>query len=111
MYCEWLKQRLHATANQKAPSAETNDDRDQRTATADLNPTQKWYTIPYIRTVSEGTGRMLAKYGIRVAHKPTKTLCSQLMLAKGPLKDDEKSGVAYRVNCEECSSYYVGETW
>ncbi len=34
---------------------------DQRTATADDNPTQKWHTIPYIRIVSEGTGRMLAK--------------------------------------------------
>ncbi len=83
---------------------------DQRTATADGNPTQKWHTIPYIRTVSEGTRRMLAKYGIRVAHKPTKTLRSQLMLAKDPLKDEEKSGVVCRVNCEECSSYYVGET-
>ncbi len=32
------------------------------------------------------------------------------MLAKDPLKDEEKSGVLYRVNCEECSSYNVGET-
>ncbi len=32
------------------------------------------------------------------------------MLAKDPLKDEENSGVVYRVNCEECSSYYVGET-
>ncbi len=77
---------------------------------SDGNPTQKWNTIPYNRTVSEGTGRMLAKYGIRVAYKPTKTLSCQLMLAKGPLKDEEKSGVVYRVNCEECGSYYVGET-
>ncbi len=53
---------------------------------------------------------MLAKYGIRVAHKPTKTLRSQLMLAKDPLKDGKKSGVVYLVNCEEYSSYYVGET-
>ncbi len=74
---------------------------DQRTATADGNPTQKWHTIPYIRTVSEGTGRMLAKYGIGVAHKPTKTLRNQLMLSKDPLKDEKKSGVVYRVNCEE----------
>ncbi len=46
---------------------------------------------------------MLSKYGIRVTHKPT-DLC-----AKDPLKDEEKSGVVYRVNCEECSSLYVGE--
>ncbi len=83
---------------------------DQMTITADGNPTQEWHTIPYIRTVSEGIGRMLAKYGIRVAHKPTKTLRSQLMLAKDPLKDEEKSVVVHRVNCEECSSYYIGET-
>ncbi len=31
------------------------------------------------------------------------------MLAKDPLKDEEKSGVVYGVNCEGCSSYYVGE--
>ncbi len=80
---------------------------DQRTATADGSPTQKWHTIPYTRTVLEGTGRMLAKYGIRVAHKPTKTLRNRFMLAKDQLEDEEKSDVVYRVNCEECSSYYV----
>ncbi len=37
---------------------------DQRVATADGNPTQNWHTIPYIRTVSEGTRRMLEKNGI-----------------------------------------------
>ncbi len=72
---------------------------------ADGNPTLKWPTILYIRTASEGSGCMLAKYGIRVAHKPTKQLRSQLMLAKDPLKDEEKSGVVYRVNSEECRSY------
>ncbi len=80
---------------------------DQRTATADDIPTQKWHTIQNIRAVSDGTGRMLAKYGIRAARKSTKALRNQLMLAKDPLKDEEKSGVVY---CEECSSYYVGGT-
>ncbi len=61
---------------------------DQRTATGDGNLTQKWHTIPYIRTVSKGTGRIVAKYVIRVAHKPTKRLRIQLMLAKDPLKDE-----------------------
>ncbi len=41
---------------------------DQRTATADGNPTQKWHTIPYILTVLQDTGRMLAMSGIQVAH-------------------------------------------
>ncbi len=59
----------------------------QRAATADGNPTQKWHTIPYIRTVSGGTGCMLAKYGIQVAHKPTRPLRNQFMLEKDPLKD------------------------
>ncbi len=56
----------------KNPQQKPMTTEDQRAATADDNPMQKWHTIPYIRTVSEGTGRMLAKYGIRVAHKQTK---------------------------------------
>ncbi len=95
--------------NRRHPQTRPMTTEDQRTATADGNPTQKRHTIPYIRSVSEGTGRMLAKYGITVAHKQTKTPRSQLMLAKDPLKDEEKSDVVYRVNCEDCSSYYVGD--
>ncbi len=70
-------------------------------------PSYLYNPTPYIRTILEGTGHMLAKYGIRVAHKPTKTLRNQPMLAKDQLKDEEKPGVVYRVNCEESNSYYV----
>ncbi len=52
---------------------------DQRTAPADGNPTQKWQTIPYILTVLQATGRMLAMSGIPAAHVQRKTLRGQLM--------------------------------
>ncbi len=74
--------------------------RTMATTIANGNPTLKWHTILYTRTASEGSGCMLAKYGIRVTHKLTKQLRSQLMLAKDLLKDEEKSGVMYHVNSE-----------
>ncbi len=52
---------------------------------------------------------MLAKYGIRVVHQQTNS-AQPAHARKGPVKDEEKSGVVNRVNCEECSSYYFGET-
>ncbi len=35
--------------------------------------------------------------------------CGVLFLGRVALFAGEKSDVVYRVNCEECSSYYVGE--
>ncbi len=83
---------------------------DQRTATADGNPTHKWVTIPYILTVLQATGRMLGKSGIPVAHVQRKTLHDQLMQQHDPLNDEGKLNVVYHLHCGECSSYYVGQT-
>ncbi len=102
---ECLQQGLHPKTYRKAPSNETNEGRRRPN---DGNPKQKWHTIPYIRTVSECTRRMLAMYGIRVTHRPTKN--REMMKPKDTLMNEEKLGVLCRLDCEECSSFYAGET-
>ncbi len=103
---ECLQQGLHPKTYRKAPSTETDEG---WRISNDGNPTQKWHTIRYIRTVSECTRRMLAMYGIRVTRKPTKY--REMMKPKDTLMDEEKLGVLCRLDCEECSSFYVGETF
>ncbi len=67
-------------------------------------------SIPYIKGVSEGTARILSRYGIQVGHKPCGTLQQLLMQPKDPLPHSLRSDVVYRVGCKGCSPYYVGET-
>ncbi len=90
--------RRHTGKNLQPKTMSTKEG--QRTSTAHSNSTENWYTTLYVQAVSEGTGCRLSKYGIRVAHKQTKTLRSQLMQSKNPLKVEEKSGVVLYLSSE-----------
>jgi len=94
----FVRRYIKQTNPRQQPRSLQNDDK------------SKWRSIPYINTVSEATARILAPYGIKVAHKPTSTLRGQLMKPKTPLEASEKSAVVYRINCKKCVTNYVGET-
>ena len=66
--------------------------------------------IPYISGVSEGTSRLLAPYGIRIAHKPNGTTRNLLSYPKDKVPHMEQAEVVYRINCKDCPAHYTGET-
>ncbi len=70
----------------------------------------KWRALPYIAKVSEATARILAPFGIKVAHRPSQTIGNKLIRPKNALQETEKSNGVYRIDCDECDCYYVGET-
>ncbi|BHF71376.1 hypothetical protein SprV_0401443400 [Sparganum proliferum] len=81
--------------------------RDERPNRTD---TKVWRALPYVKNVSEAVGRLLAPFGIGVAHRPEATIRRQLMKPKDPLPRQETSGVVYRIWCSCGESNYVGET-
>ena len=70
----------------------------------------KTVTIPYIKTISEMTARLLRPQGIRVAHKPVATIRTLTSKPKTPIDPSEKHNVIYMVPCNDCPKRYVGQT-
>nr|VZI02477.1 unnamed protein product [Spirometra erinaceieuropaei] len=71
---------------------------------------QSWWSILYMKGVSEAVARSLAPLGIGVAHRPDSTIRRQVMLPKDLTPKQEMSAVVYRLQCS-CGMYnYVGET-
>ncbi len=72
--------------------------------------TVSWEVLPYINKISEGTARLLAPFGIKISHRPTKTIGTQLIRPKDPLTEKDKSNGIYDIPCQDCDCHYVGET-
>ena len=70
----------------------------------------KYISAPYIRGTSERVARILRKYDIKLAHKPTRTLKHELTHLKDKQPAFNKAGVVYKLDCNECDAVYVGET-
>nr|VZI09368.1 unnamed protein product [Spirometra erinaceieuropaei] len=81
--------------------------RDERPNRTD---TKSWRALPYVKSVSEAVGRLLAPLGVGVAHRPEATIWRLVMKPKDPLPRLETSGVVYRIWCNCGQSNYVGET-
>jgi len=62
-----------------------------------------------MKNLSETVGRILKPHRIGIAHKPDNTLRGQLMNPKDKVHHNQQSGVIYRINCNDCPQYYVGE--
>ncbi|BHF66377.1 hypothetical protein SprV_0200939400 [Sparganum proliferum] len=81
--------------------------RDERPNRTD---TKSWQALPCVKNVSEAVGRLLAPFGVGVAHRPEATIRRLVMEPKDPLPRPETSGVVYRIWCSCGQSNYVGET-
>ncbi|XP_072025293.1 uncharacterized protein [Amphiura filiformis] len=66
--------------------------------------------VPYVQGLSEKVKRILGSYGVSVVFKPHQTLRQLLVAPKDKPREEDKSGVVYRVPCEGCEKVYVGET-
>lgn len=70
----------------------------------------KRITLSNIKNISETTNRLPQPHGISVAYKPTKTLHNILSKQKEPMAPEEKTGLIYNIQCDDCNSHHVGQT-
>ncbi|XP_071954140.1 uncharacterized protein [Antedon mediterranea] len=66
--------------------------------------------IPYIPRISERIRRCLSSYNVNTYFTPQNKLRSLLVHPKDKIKNDDKSGLIYHVNCNNCKKAYKGET-
>ena len=72
--------------------------------------TSKYISVPYIRGTSERVARIFKPHGIKIGHKPTNTIKTQLFNAKDKRPTLEKTGAIYKIKCSNCNIEYIGET-
>ncbi|XP_072411213.1 mitogen-activated protein kinase kinase kinase 7 isoform X3 [Chiloscyllium punctatum] len=65
-------------------------------------------TLPYIKSISELTARLLRPLGLITAHKPT--LRQLLTRTKDLIPSMSKTNVVYKIPCKDCTKHYIGQT-
>lgn len=79
-------------------------------------PTQcannNYYALTYVPGVSESLCKQLRYFlpEANVAHKPEQKLNQFYSKKKDPIPDSELSDVVYKIDCNDCSAVYIGET-
>ena len=66
--------------------------------------------LPYINGSTEPLKRLLKRYGIRTTTKPLRTLEQGFPSPKDRPLPEKQTNVVYKINCEDCSWSYIGET-
>lgn len=80
-------------------------------ALVDPPTTRNGYAVlPYIKGLTEPLTRVLRKHDIKVFNKPLKTLQQEFPSPKDRPTTNKQTNVVYKINCEDCSWSYIGET-
>ena len=66
--------------------------------------------LPYCAGTSEALARKFRKAGVIAHHRPYMTTRRILVAPKDPTPLTDQAGVIYRINCQDCTSCYIGET-
>ena len=67
-------------------------------------------SIPYDSRYSSSLRKSLSKYHIGTAFKSTNTLRSILTHTKTPTAAKHQKNVIYKIPCEDCEAFYIGQT-
>jgi len=68
-----------------------------------------FFTIPYIKSVSESFRPIANKYGFNIAYSVPNTLNKYVKRGKDIIDPKSHSAIVYKINCLNCNSSYVGQ--
>ncbi len=66
--------------------------------------------LPYVQGVTEQLKRVFSKHNIATSIKPHMTLRNILVHPKDKIETCDKTGVVYKITCNNCDQIYIGET-
>jgi len=103
----FVEQTLHKSELNRKRRLETKNECSQEKEKEEIKSV---VVIPYVENVSEQVKRLLAPLGIKVVCKADKwqwRICSGL---KDVIPMENKTGVVYEIDCNDCQASYIGET-
>jgi len=71
---------------------------------------KKFFTIPYIKSISESFPPIIKKYGFNIAYSVLNTLNKYIKRHKDKIDPTTQNEVVYKIDCIDCKSSYVGQT-
>ena len=74
------------------------------------NKRKGYVVLPYCAGTSEALARKFRNAGVAAHHRPYMTTRRLIVAPKDPTPISDQAGVIYRINCQDCTSCYVGET-
>ena len=74
------------------------------------NEKKVYFSVPYIKGISERLQRAFKSHEVTVVHKPVNSLRSQLIHVKDKTGNLKKCGTVYHIHCDQCNKQYFGET-
>jgi len=74
------------------------------------NNTKNFFTIPYVKTISESFQPITKKYGFDISYTIPNTLSRFIKRSKDRIDLFEISNCIYKINCLNCNATYVGQT-
>ena len=86
-----------------------SDNRTSRRTEDDQRLPKTSLTLPYIGGLSEAVRRLLRPLDIKVALRPLRTLCHQLVHPKDHVPRNQQTGVVYQIPCSDCPKAYNGQ--
>jgi len=71
---------------------------------------KRWFTVPYMKGISESFKNITKKYDFNLAYTTTNSLQKYIKTGKDCLNLASCCGVVYKINCQDCDVSYVGQT-
>jgi len=74
------------------------------------NPPKKYFTVPYIKHISNSFTSISVKFGYPMAFTILNTLSTFIKTGKDKIEGSNRCNVVYRIDCKDCDACYVGQT-
>jgi len=71
---------------------------------------KEFFTIPYVKSISESFKPIINKFGFHIAYSVPNTLRSIIKCGKDELDSMSHHGVVYKISCHDCEASYIGQT-
>jgi len=98
-----INTRIKTLANRTIRDIKNTNDSQQITE-------KKFFTIPYIKSISESFLPIIKKYGLNIAYSVPNTLNKYVKRYKDKIDLKSQNEVVYKIDCLNCNSSYVGQT-
>jgi len=107
----YLLQFIFSTINNRIRTFVSNgiNERDKN-VTSDNTPTKKFFTVPYMKGISESFINITKKYDFNLAYTIKNSLQKYIKTGKDKLNPELCCGIVYKINCHDCEASYVGQT-
>jgi len=69
-----------------------------------------FFTIPYVKSISESFLPIVKKFGFNIAYSVPNTLNKFVKRGKDKIDPKSHNEVVYKIDCLNCNSSYVGQT-